>query len=84
MLLSWSRLRSLRMSLASMLTWATSLTMQPILSLVFSSRYRSKVVFPATTQIFRLLHGRANRSECLERSATLQVNSIAHSNSEEL
>ena len=37
----------LRMSLASMLTLATSFTMQPIFSLEFDSRCRSKVVFPA-------------------------------------
>ena len=45
--LLFSRLLSLRMSFASMLTLATSFTMHPILSREFSSRYLSSVVFPA-------------------------------------
>ena len=49
--LFFSRLLSLRMSFASMLTLATSLTMHPILSLEFSSRYLSRVVFPASRTI---------------------------------
>ena len=49
--LFFSRLLSLRMSFASILTLATSLTMHPILSLEFSSRYLSRVVFPASSTI---------------------------------
>ena len=47
----FSRVRSLRISLASMLMAATSLTMHPILSLVFSSRLRRRVVLPASTAL---------------------------------
>lgn len=43
-----SLLRSFRISLASTLTLATSFTMQPILRVLFSRRYRSRVVFPET------------------------------------
>ena len=49
--LFFSRLLSLRMSFASMLTLATSFTMHPILSLEFSNRYLSRVVFPASRTI---------------------------------
>lgn len=48
--LFFSRLLSLRMSLASMLTLATSLTMHPILRPDFSSRCLSRVVFPARSK----------------------------------
>ncbi len=62
--LFFSRLLSLRMSFASMLTLATSFTMHPILSLEFSSRYLSRVVFPANSMI-RML----NQSHHIHRGA---------------
>lgn len=45
--LSRSLLRSLRISFASILTLATSLTIQPIFNVLFSSKCLSKVVLPA-------------------------------------
>lgn len=56
-------LRSLRTSLASMLMLATSLTMQATFSLLFSSRYRSRVVLPVQHQAVDQ-HMPSNNSPC--------------------
>ena len=69
MLEALSRVLSFLINLASTFTLATSLTMQPIFNFVFSSKFRSKVVFPAQQLcvLYRSQHLTPNGLQVIER-----------------